>query len=90
MLSKLTAGKGTMTVKWKKGSDITGYQLQYSLKKTFASPKTVTVPKPAAIKAVIKKLTAKKTYYVRIRTYKTVKSRKYYSAWSKAKAVKVK
>lgn len=86
----MTADKGTITVKWKKGGNITGYQLQYSLKKTFASPKTVTVPKAAAIKTVIKKLTAKKTYYVRIRTYKTVKSKKYYSAWSTAKAVKVK
>ena len=89
-LSSLTAGKGTITVKWKKGSNITGYQVQYSLKKSFASKKTATVAKAATTKAVIKKLKSKKTYYVRIRTFKTVKGKKYYSAWSKAKAVKVK
>ena len=89
-LSSLTADKGTITVKWKKGSNITGYQLQYSLKKSFASKKTATVAKAATTKAVIKKLKSKKTYYVRIRTFKTVKGKKYYSAWSKAKAVKVK
>ena len=89
-LSSLTAGKSTITVKWKKGSNITGYQVQYSLKKSFASKKTVTVTKVATTKAVIRKLKSKKTYYVRIRTYKTVKGKKYYSAWSKAKAVKVK
>ena len=90
MLSSLSASKGTITVKWKKGGNITGYQLQYSLKKSFASTNTVTVAKSATTKAVIKKLKSKKTYYVRIRTYKTVKSKKYYSAWSKAKTVKVK
>ena len=89
-LSSLAAGKGTITVKWKKGGNITGYQLQYSLKKSFASKKTVTVAKSATTKAVIRKLKSKKTYYVRIRTYKMVKGKKYYSAWSKAKTVKVK
>jgi hypothetical protein len=39
---------------------------------------------------VIKKLESNKTYYVRIRTYKTVKGRKYYSAWSGAKSATVK
>ena len=89
-LSSLTAGKGTITVRWKKGGNITGYQLQYSLKKSFASTNTVTVAKSATTKAVIRKLKSKKTYFVRIRTYKTVKGKKYYSAWSKAKTVKVK
>ena len=36
------------------------------------------------------KLKAKKKYYVRIRTYKTVSGQKYYSAWSKVKAIKTK
>ena len=73
-----------------KGSKITGYQVQYSLKKNFSSKKTVTVSKAATTKVVIKKLKSKKTYYVRIRAYKKVKGKKYYSAWSKAKTVKVK
>ncbi|MGI6170795.1 MAG: hypothetical protein ACOYIC_03550 [Butyricicoccus sp.] len=38
----------------------------------------------------VTKLTAKKKYYVRIRTYKTVSGKKYYSSWSKAKTVTTK
>ena len=88
-LTKLTAGQQQLTVTWKKGKDITGYEVQYSLKKSFSGAKTVAVKKTAA-KTVLKKLTAGKTYYVRIRAYKTVKGKKYYSAWSKAKGAKVK
>ena len=78
-LSKLTAGKQQLTVKWKKGAGITGYEVQYGLKKSFAGAKTVAVKKTAA-KTVLKKLTAGKTYYVCVRAYKTVKGKKYYSA----------
>ena len=89
-LSALSAGKGQLTVKWKKGKDITGYEVQYSLKKSFASPGTVVIKKAGTVKTVLKKLTTGKTYFVRIRAYKDVKGKKYYSAWSKAKSAKVK
>ena len=89
-LTGLTAGKQQLTVKWKKGKNITGYQVQYSLKKSFSAAKTVTIKKAATVKAVLKKLKTGKTWYVRVRTYKTVKGKKYYSAWSKAKSAKVK
>ncbi len=89
-LSKLTAGKRQLTVTWKKGKNITGYQVQYSLKKSFSAAKTVTIKKAATVKTVLKNLTTGKTYYVRIRAYKTVNGKKYFSAWSKAKSAKVK
>jgi len=89
-LTKLTAGQQQLTVTWKKGKDITGYEVQYGLKKSFAGAKTVTIKKAGTVKTVLKKLTAGKTYYVRIRAYKTVKGKKYYSAWSKVKDAKVK
>ena len=89
-LSKLTAGKRQLTVTWKKGKNITGYQVQYSLKKSFSAAKTVTIKKAATVKTVLKKLTIGKKYYVRVRAYKTVSGKKYYSAWSKAKSAKVK
>jgi len=89
-LAGLTAGKQQLTVKWKKGSGITGYEVQYSLKKSFAGAKKVTIKKAATVKTVLKNLTTGKTYYVRIRAYKTVSGKKYYSAWSKAKSAKVK
>ena len=89
-LSALSAGKGQLTVKWKKGKDITGYEVQYSLKKSFASPGTVVIKKAGTVKTVLKKLTAGKTYYVRVRAYKAVKGKKYYSKWSAVKSAKVK
>ena len=91
-IAKLAKGKKQMTVQWKKQAvQTTGYQIRYSLKKNFKSGvKTVTVKGPKTTKRVIKKLKAKKTYYVQVRTYKTVSGKKYYSAWSKTKYVKTK
>ncbi len=81
-LISLTAGKNQLLVKWKKGSGITGYQIQYSTSKNFKVSKKVTIKDAATTAKVLKKLLAKKTYYVRIRTYKTVSGEKYYSKWS--------
>ena len=85
----LTPGSKQLTVKWKKGANISGYEVQYSLKKSFASARKVSINKAGTVQTVLKKLTANKTYYVRVRTYKTVKGKKYYSTWSKAKSAKV-
>jgi len=90
-ISKLTAGKKKFTVKWKKlTSQTTGYQIQYSTNKNFKSAKTATVSKNKTTSKSISKLKAKKKYYVRIRTYKTVGKTKYYSSWSKVKSVTTK
>ena len=95
-ISKLTAGSKSVTVKWKKQptkmseSTITGYQIQAALTKNFktiASKKTVKGASKTSGK--LTGLKTGKNYYVRIRTYKTVSGKKYYSAWSKAKTVKV-
>ena len=89
-LSSLKAGKKTLTVKWKKCNGIDGYEIQYSLKKSFSGSKKLTVSKASAAKATIKGLKAKKTYYVRIRSYKKVGGKKYYSEWSKVLKKKTK
>ena len=52
--------------------------------------KTVTVKGPKVTAKTITKLTGGKKYYVRIRTYKTVSKKNYYSAWSKMKSITVK
>ena len=83
-----TASK-KMTVKWGKNAKASGYQIQYSLKSNFAGAKTVTAAKAATVSKVIGSLTKGKTYYVRIRTYKTVGKTKYYSLWSVAKKVEI-
>ncbi len=87
-LSSLTAGTGQLTVKWKKGSNISGYQIEYSTKKDFSSSRRVSAIKATMTEKVIKELKANKTYYVRIRTYKIVNGVKYFSAWSEAKSRK--
>ena len=76
---------------WKKQTkQISGYQVQYSTKKSFKSAKIKTVsPKKKKSTWVIKQKRHKK-YYVRIRTYKKVGKAKYYSKWSSAKSVKTK
>ncbi len=89
--SKPTAIKAGFKVKIKKyTTQTTGYQIQYSTDKKFKSnTKTLTLSNKTTAKTV-SKLKKGKTYYVRIRTYKTVGKVKYYSAWSSAKSVKTK
>ena len=91
-IKKPVAAKKTMTVKWSKVSkEATGYEVMYATKKNFKQgKKTVVIKKAKTTSAKIKKLKSKKTYYVKVRTYKTVKGVKYYSAWSKVQNVKVK
>ena len=88
---------GKVTVKWKKqtakviGSHISGYQLQLATNSKFTkNKKTVTVKGYKKTSKTVKGLKKGKKYYVRIRTYKTLGGRKYYSSWSKAKSVKTK
>ncbi len=89
---KIKARSKAFLVKWKKQTDVSGYQIQYSTNKKFKKQgtKIKTVKKPTAAKLTVKKLKARKKYYVRIRTYKTINGTNYYSAWSKSKSVKTK
>lgn len=89
-ISKITSGKKKVTVKWKKKVDVSGYQIQYSTKSNFANSKKATVKGNKNTSKTIKGLKSKKKYYFRLRAYKTINGQKYYSSWSKAKAVKVK
>ena len=74
---------------WKKNSSISGYQLQYGTSNQFTNCKTVTLKSPKYTGAVRTKLRKGKTYCVRIRTYKKVGGKTYYSAWSKTKQVNI-
>ena len=94
-VSKVTAAKKGFKVTWKKqATQTTGYQVQYSISSKFKKAKTVTISKNKTTSKSVSKLSAKKKYYVRVRTYKTVKiggkSVKLYSGWSKAKSVTTK
>ena len=73
------------TVKWKKKSGITGYQIQYSTNSKFKKGnKSIKIKNAKTVSKKITKLKAAKKYYVRIRTYKGKK----YSKWSKVKSIK--
>lgn len=96
-VAKLQGGKKSLTVKWKaQKTQTTGYQLQYSTAKNFTknTTKWINVGNNKSTAKTVKKLKAKKKYYVRIRTYKKVKTQKgyvtIYSSWSKVKTVKTK
>lgn len=79
------------TIKWKKKTKITGYQIQYSTNSKFKKGnKTIKIKKAKTVSKKITGLKSSKKYYVRIRTYKIVNKRTYYSSWSKKKNVTTK
>ena len=91
-ISKLSKAKKSFTVKWKKqNTQTTGYRLIYSMNSKFKTGnKYVMITSNKTISKSIKKLKAKKKYYIRICTYKTVGGTKYYSGWSSVKSVTTK
>ena len=91
-LKTVSGKKQSLLVKWKKQTkQVTGYQLQVATNKAFTkNKKTVNIKGAKKASATVNKLKAKKKYYVRIRTYKTVGGKKVYSKWSKVKTAKTK
>ena len=90
-IKKVKGAKKAVSVEWKKVSGVKGYQVQVATNKKFKkNKKTVTIKKQKTTKTTVKKLKAKKKYYVRVRTYKIVNGKKVYSSWSKVKTVKTK
>lgn len=88
--AKVKAGKKKLTVTWKKDKNVSGYQIQIATKKNFKGAKTYTVKSYKTYKKVIKKLKAKKKYFVKVRAYKTVGKSKVYGAYSAVRSCKVK
>lgn len=74
----------------KKSTQVTGYQIQYSAYKNFSKAKIKTLTSYKTTKTTIGVMSSDKTYYVRVRTYKTVGKTKYYSGWSTCKYAKTK
>ena len=91
-ITSLSAKDNGFTVKWKKKTKITGYQIQYSTSSKFSmkNTKTVKIKKAKTASKKITDLKSSKKYYVRIRTYKIVNKKTYYSSWSKKKNVTTK
>ncbi len=85
---KVKAGAGKLTVTWKKASGVNGYQLQYGTRKSLSGGTRITVAKPKAVSRTIRSLKSGVKYYVRVRSYKTVNGKKYYSKWSDTKSAR--
>ena len=84
-ITSVKAQSKAFTVKWKKKSSITGYQIQYSTNSKFKKGnKSIKIKSAKTVSKKITKLKVAKKYYVRIRTYKGKK----YSKWSKVKSIK--
>lgn len=87
------AAKKAVTVKWKKGTkaQATGYQVMVATNSKFTkNAKTVNVKGYKVTSKKVSKLKAKTKYFVKVRTYKTVKGVKIYSDWSKVKTCRTK
>jgi len=90
-ISSIKVKNEAITIKWKKKSGITGYQIQYSTNSKFKKGnKSIKIKSAKTVSKKITKLKAAKKYYVRIRTYKIVNKKTYYSNWSKKKCVTTK
>ena len=90
-VNKLIAKKKAIVVYWNKVNGVDGYHIQFATDKKFKkNRKSVIVAKQNASKKTVKKLKAKKKYYVRVRAYKLANGKKIYGKWSKIKSVKIK
>lgn len=89
-VQKISAGKKSITAQWKKVSGVSAYQVQIATNKKFTKNKKTFKVSKKSTKVKIKKLKAKKVYYVRVRSYKTVNGKKVYSKWPTVRKVKTK
>ena len=80
--------KKQLTISWKRDSQVSGYEIQYSTDKNFKNAKTVTVTKNKATSKSINKLKSGKKYYIRVRSYKKFGKEKLNGSWSKTSSAK--
>ena len=86
----VAAGKKQATLKWKKISNADGYVVYRATSKSGKYTVVSTIKKRSTVSYTNKKLTSKRTYYYKVRAYRTVNGKKVYSSYSKVKSVKVK
>ena len=89
-IQKLTAKSKAFFVDWAQKGSATGYEIQYATNSKFTGAKKATITNNKTDKTTVSKLSANKKYYVRVRSYTTVKGTKYYGAWSASKSVTTK
>ncbi|WP_418849079.1 Ig-like domain-containing protein [Ruminococcus sp.] len=72
-IQKLTAKSKAFFVDWAQKGSATGYEIQYATNSKFTSAKKVTITNNKTDKTTVTKLSGTKKYYVRVRSYTTVK-----------------
>ena len=83
--------KKQLNVSWKKDKNVSGYEIKYSTSSKFTRKTTKTVKAGKKSTGVtVKKLKSRKKYYVKLRSYKTINGKKYYSSYSSTKSIKTK
>ena len=87
---KLTSGSKKATIKWEKISGASGYEVYRATSKSGKYSKIKTITKNSTVSYVNSSLTKNKTYYYKVRAYRTVNGKKIYSSYSVSKSVKVK
>lgn len=87
---KLNAKSKAFYVSWKTSNSVSGYQIQYATNSKFTNAKLINMGKSTYYGRTQKNLKAKQKYFVRVRTYKIINGKKYYSAWSGYKTVTTK
>jgi hypothetical protein len=88
-ISKLSAGKKSAAVTWKKIGKAEGYQVVYAASKSFKGKKTVTIKKAATVKATVKKLKKGKTYFFKVRGYAKIGGKTVYTKYSPVRKIKI-
>ena len=87
-IQKLTAKSKAFFVDWAQKGSATGYEIQYATNSKFTSAKKVTITNKKTDTKTVSKLSGKKKYYVRVRSYTNVNGKVYYGAWSDIKSIK--
>lgn len=91
---KLNSAKSTSKKKikasWSKVGGASGYQVMWSTYKNFSKNYKTKSVKAKYLSKTVTTAQSKKTYYVRVRAYKTINGKKVYSLWSSTKKVKTK
>lgn len=85
------SGTKKINVKWEKlTAQVSGYEIKWSTTKKFTSNYKSQTAGASKSSAKIKVAQSNRTYYVKVRSYKTVNGVKYYSNWSATKQLKTK
>lgn len=87
---KVKAGKKSAAVSWKKVSGANGYVVYRSTKSKSGFKAVKTITKGSTVKYTNKSLKKGKTYYYKVRAYRTVNKKKVYSSYTKVLKVKAK